>query len=108
MRSYEAINNEIKYLLEEATDKVTKRERTKIGNRVVFLKMCLLYLESGATEEFVRKEYDRLHNKVRLIDEGYDYFKLFCAAEDPRHEYELETGLPRLKEQLKTIEFLLN
>lgn len=86
----------------------------KLKKRYSFLKLCIMYLEEKPTIEFLDKEKDRLTNRVNLINAGYEPDKRLIASglkkeEQAEHsDYNKLMGMPKLKEQLKSISFLLS
>lgn len=91
--------------------KMKKMERTKMANRITFLRQTITYLEQDNRQEFLEKELNRLNNRVQLINDGYaDWIpaKWFEKEKDKLKEYLKEMGVPKLKTQIKALRFILD
>jgi len=116
MKSISQIDNEINGLqVQLSTSKdLKKSDVTKIKKRHSFLKICKMYIESNTTHEFLNKEKDRLQNKVNLINAGYVPDKRLINSglkkeEQKEHQdYNKIMDLPKFKEQLRSVIFLLS
>lgn len=85
-----------------------KRDKT----RQAFIKTCLLYINTSPNEDYLKREAERISNRINLLLKGYR------PLDDERHtksqitkhknEYEKEMGVPKIRKQLTTINFLLN
>ncbi|MET7253441.1 hypothetical protein [Dyadobacter fermentans] len=84
--------------------------------RIEYLNECVLYLETSPTEEFLEREVKRLEANIVYIDKQFDKWlsRQHFSAQAPHQRqkskktFEKESGIPKLRQQLKTIEFLLN
>lgn len=114
-------------LIEEAEDLNKKRlastsvkdkyslfkEVKKIKKKLSYINQIIRYLESGPTEEFLKKEQKRLEKEIEVI--GGRFFVKFSNKTWPtltaeklaRAEFEKEYGAKKKKEQLKNIKFIL-
>lgn len=109
MRSLLDVNTEIATLHEECTTgsvlKPSQLSRKK--NKIEFLKIIKIYLESGPTLEYINLEIDRLENKITLLSNSFDR----SQYKDPKEafkKYEKDMGIPRLRVQLRTLRFIKN
>lgn len=109
MKKLQELNKEIKDIesLETRGEKASVIKRR--GKRVAFLKFCVKYLETQPSIDFIKKEKGRISGIVDSVQSGYTSY--IGVNTDPRKwkaEYNKETGLMKLKEQLRTLNFLLN
>lgn len=87
---------------------------TRMKKKYAFLKVCKMYLQTTPTRDFLDKEKERLSTRVNLINAGYVPDKRLIQAnmrkeEQAEHrDYNKIMGLPKIKEQLKSIIFLLS
>jgi hypothetical protein len=91
--------------------KMKKMERSKITNRITFLRTTITYLEQDNREDFLSSELDRLNKRVQLINDGYaDWIpsKYYEKEKDQLKDYLKEMGIPKLKAQIKALRFILN
>lgn len=91
--------------------KPDSKERTRLRNKMEYLKGIELYLESNPTEVFLLQEKERL---TKAINTRRDNFKAWMANQVYMSEkiglkkYEQQVGIPDLKRELKTINFILD
>jgi hypothetical protein len=107
MRTIEEINREIK----EIRDNVKSAQKTTSAqkSRVEFLKQMKSYLETNPKEEFVRSESERIKN---LIDSKSSQYEIWLQTTinkggKLRDTFETEMGIPSLRQQLKTLNWIL-
>jgi len=115
MKSAIEIKNEMTSLQSELCTKgLNKTEISKIKKRFEFLKICKAYVETEPTHDFLHREKERLQNKIKLINAGYKPDKRlidmgFKKEEQRDHlDYNKIMGLPKFKEQLRSINFMLS
>lgn len=100
--------------VEISTGDLKKNEISKLKKRYSFLKLCVSYIQSNPTSEFLQNEKKRLSNKIKLINDGYIPNKRFLEQglykeEKKEHkDYNKIMGIDKWKEQLKSIVFLIN
>ena len=108
MRTVHAIESEMKSLVDNRS-LYNKRELSAARKRIKFLDTCKAYLADMPSEDFLRKERDRINNRIRLISDGYEYWKSYQTKEkNTIDDYNTQMGVDDLMLQLKTILFLLN
>ena len=98
-------------MLSNEQKKKIERAENKDGKLMMFLQQVKYYLESRPSEEFLNSQLLALENKLDLINKN---FKPWFDA-DPknrRHEkplavYEKEMDVKKIKDQLKTITYIL-
>ena len=69
-----------------------------------------MYLETNPRPEFVQKELETVLLRIGRMDAGYiDWSagRQLTAYKDPKKAYTNEMGLPQLKEQMKTLKYIL-
>ncbi|MES2287409.1 MAG: hypothetical protein V4547_17075 [Bacteroidota bacterium] len=85
-----------------------KRNRKKIEEYTLYLR----YAETNPSEDYLKKEIDRITNRINKFTELYKpldetaHDKKKCAAH--KKDYEKEMGIPKLRKQLSTICFISN
>lgn len=90
-----------------------RREKKSIQKRIEFLKFCRNYIETEPKEEFVQAESKRLTNRINMFMENYSLPKSaenWLSKDRAAHKkaFEKEMGIPKIRTQLTTINFLLN
>jgi len=117
MKTINDINKEITdahKLLVEASKLNTKKAKNickRLNKRIKQLKIIKLYLESNPRPEFIRNERDTVLRHIASIDSGYVLWaagRVLTAYKDPKKAYTNDMGLPALKEQLKTLKYILD
>lgn len=95
----------------EGKHNIKKAVLNKMRKRAVFLKTCILYLESNPTPLFIRKQLDDTEAKITL---RMSYFVLNNINELPKStvtklkkEHEKMYDVPKLRDQARTLRFLL-
>ncbi len=92
---------------EEMKPAVEKRLR----KRIPFLKTCIAYVETNPSQTFMKSEVEKVENKIRLRMAQFsldDYQELDKKTVTKlRKEHEKKYEIPHLREQLKTLKFLL-
>lgn len=97
--------------LKKSADRMKKSAATKLRKKIPFFKMCIMYVESNPSEQFVKKEIDRVETKINLrmaqfvLDEYKELDKKTVAKLKREHEKKYE--IPHLREQVRTLRFLL-
>lgn len=115
MQTLEKVTNEWQSQIVQITTAVKNEEKDSIVNRMKrrrdFLRVCVHYLESNPSEDFIKKEETRLENRINMYMKEYQPLdetkssKKECTAH--RVEYQKEMGIPKLRIQLKTLYYLL-
>jgi hypothetical protein len=110
MRTLKEITTELTQLLAVANNghKRKPAELSRMRKRVQFLTLCKNYLESKPNLEFLEKEQERLENRLSLINEGFDSWKINYKGKDPLKEYNKMMGVTDVKDKRRAIMFLLN
>lgn len=110
MRKISELEHEIKRLVDSRHELEKPRQISQAGKKVSFLKMCVEYLRNQPTEEYIEKEYDRLEARLKKIEKDYANFKPAKAVseKEKRKEFENLHKIPLLKEQMRTLRFILN
>jgi hypothetical protein len=87
------------------------KEKARIGKRVAHLKMCVSYLKSDPSEDFIKKERDRVANRINLLLEAWiepHESVQEKEAKKMKKLYEKDMGIPQLRNQMSVLNFLLN
>ena len=117
MKTIQDINKEItdahKIMVEmdKLSTKKAKNICKRLNKRIKQLKFIKLYLESNPRPEFVQNEKDTVLRHIASIDSGYVLWaagRFLTAYKDPKKAYTNDMGLPALKEQLKTLKYILD
>ncbi len=99
-------------LKERSPDSKTLKEYGRLTKENKFIKMCMDYLKTEPTAQFIKSEQDRLSNRVNKIMEGWTKTldEDFAGQKKPyakaKKDYEKLMDLPKTRTQLKTINFL--
>jgi hypothetical protein len=114
MKTITSIKKEMDSLqVELSTKDLKKTQISKIKKRHAFLKLCVAYINSNPTNEFLHSEKERLNNKINLIHAGYvpDQRLInagFVKEEKKEHkDYNKIMSLDKFKEQLRSINYLI-
>lgn len=115
MKTTKELKSEMKEVLEamefqkKKDDKKSANAIKRLKAKLDYLKMCLLYIESNPSVEFIIKEKERLTNRINAFMELYkvpeDWGKTMKS--NHRKAYEKDMGIPKLRKQLSTIHFIL-
>lgn len=97
---------------QKSKKEIPSAKLTRIENKIEYLRGIKKYLESEPRQEYVEAEQKRLRDMASRID---DRFPAWCKSMAPkdadpktwRTMFNRETGLTKVKKQLKTIEFIL-
>ena len=113
MKTAKFLQNEIAKLFAKCHDPLTEdKEVKKIKKRIIFLKVCMYYVQSNPSQDFLEKERDRIINRVNMFLENYvplnpeKYMKKDISSH--KKKFEKEMDIPKLRTQLTTINFILN
>lgn len=104
----EEVMSEMKHEKEVDTKESINRYK-KLNKRLCHLKICLLYIESDPSIDFVKKEKDRVTNRINLFMDKYVTPEGWGSSMKSKHkrDYEKEMGIPKLRKQLSTLHFIL-
>lgn len=97
--------------LENDGSGMKKMDRTKIANRITFLRTTISYLEQDNREVFLESELERLNTRIQLINDDYSDWiptRYFEKEKDKLKEYLKVTGVPKLKNQVRALRFILD
>ncbi len=77
------------------------------------LKTCLYYLESGVTEETLKKQLDDVRKKLIIYSDRFQAWltsnrNLFSDEREATKFYENKNEMPRLRKQVETLEYLID
>lgn len=120
MKTVQEVNeeiNEISLTLQaergrKSEDKLFKpAEISRMKKRIAWLKEIKMYLDTQPTAAFIKKECERLENSISL---RMMYFVLDGAEALPKttitklkRDYEKRHDIPKLRQQVKTMRFIL-
>lgn len=114
MKSIESLQTEVNELLALDRNELSKTKSgvtqlRKARKRVPFLNQCLQYLESSPEESFIKKEIARIEKIIQNVSDRFVAagYKDLTAEKKARKEFLKEYGIPKMKEQLKTLKFIL-
>lgn len=104
-KEIEEISNTLK------TQELKKPEERKLRKKIPYLRTCILYLETTPSPSFLKQEIERIENKITLrmsgfVLEGVDQMPKSFALK-ARKNYEKQYDVPKLREQVRTMRFLL-
>ncbi|PWT75798.1 MAG: hypothetical protein C5B59_08060 [Bacteroidetes bacterium] len=113
MITLQKIKAEIEALTYEVTTtaEMTSHKLGRIRTRVIFLEQCKKILEIGPGEDHLKSELARLEARQAKIMEGYTEWVTEEKFEKESHKlkaFEKMHDLPKLKEHVRAIRFLID
>lgn len=78
-------------------------------DRIELLKMVISYLESGPADDFLKKEIERLINKINLIHADFEKWvpsKYYVKDKDKLNDYLKMQGIPKIRTQLSALRYI--
>ena len=82
---------------------------SKQGKQIAFFKLCIEYVKTNPSIEFIESEIKRLENKLEIIMK-YKPDKAYLN-ENPngneKHYHDIHLGGKKIKEQINTLKFIL-
>lgn len=92
----------------DPTNPESKKYYARMQKYALFLKQCILYLESNPTPAFIRSEIKRLEETINLINLRFEAWKrLPDNYNSPITKYRNDAGVPLMRSQLRTLKFIL-
>lgn len=87
----------------------SKRMYKKLKKRLDYLTVCFRYVESEPTSEYLKKEYDRISNRINLLADAYikPSYGTMSEQKKDKKDYEKKMDLPKLRTQLMTVNFIM-
>jgi hypothetical protein len=85
----------------------------KLRKRVPFLRTCIKYIESGPSAIFMKQEIEKVENKINLrmvqfpLDDYQSQNLDKKTVSRLKKEHENKYEIPHLREQVRTLRFLL-
>lgn len=109
MKTYEQITKEIQKLTALDQRTTEDKELKAARKRAQFLSQVKKYLETQPREEFVRKELHRLADKIEIVKDAFSLPQDLKVKEATklRKEFEKTHEVPKMKAQLKTLQYIL-
>jgi hypothetical protein len=84
----------------------------KLRNKIPHLNHLIRYVESEPSPEFIKSEIERIEAKINLRMAGFDTESIKDWAKKDfnkvKKEYEKFHEIPKLREQVRTLRYLLN
>jgi len=119
MKTPEQINNEIEAIKASFKDdkgKIPYRNKgviTATNKQIRLLLQCKSYLETNPREAFVESELARIERTITIYDSRFEQWqkntpKALFEGKDPRKFYESINEYSALKNQIKTLKYLLD
>lgn len=93
--------------LTESLPTLKKKKQESAKKKILFLNQILLYLESMPDDGFVKNEIIRLENRINAILNQFDP-TLYKDPKPAKMKYEKDMKIPRLREQVRTLRYILN
>lgn len=108
MKTIEIITEEMNDLMAIDRKKSTARQLSKARKRVYFLTLCRNYLETSPTDEFLQAEEKRLQQIINNVGSRFTgEFATLASENAAKKEFNKKYDIPKYKDQLKVIRFLL-
>lgn len=92
----------------ELTSKDKKKQIKKITQRVVYLRECLLYLETNPRVEFIQNQLDKYTSLLQIKQSQVKELLMSLGTLIGRNKKEKELGIPELKRKINNLKFILN
>lgn len=92
-------------------DEMKPAAERKLRKRIPFLRTCIKYIETNPSQSFMKSEIEKVENKINLrmgqfcLDDYQDLDKKTVNKLRKQHEKKYE--VPHLREQVRTLRFLL-
>src|SRR5688572_10103214 len=100
---------EVKHRIQN--EELKRGEENKLRKRLPFLKTCIMYLEEKPNPAYMKDEIKKIQTKIDLRMNEFpldDYFELDKkTVAKLRRDHEKKFQIPHLREQVKTLKFLL-
>lgn len=112
MRTIKQVNEEIKEIEHRLkTEELKKSVSTKLRKRIQYLKHCVMYIETNPSPQYMKDEIKKVETKVNLrmaqfVLEGVEAMPKSVVSKLKR-EHEKKYEIPKLKEQIKTLKYIL-
>lgn len=109
MKTINELQKELDNIMQQDRSDLTPPQVSRLQSRAAYLRHCIYYLQTHPTEDFIRKESERLSNRISQFDVHYPLWVGPAGLDDKqkRSTYEREMGYAKIKQQLKTLNFLL-
>ncbi|MDD4971930.1 MAG: hypothetical protein PHT07_21090 [Paludibacter sp.] len=111
MKTAQQLKVKILQLTSEAQHKETQQKRVKaIKKRLTFLRFCLKYIETNPSEECLKRQLNECEHQIAVYDSRFSDFEARQVKElkNVRQYYDGINGIPKLKEQIRTVNFILS
>lgn len=112
MRTIKQVNEEIKEIEHRLkTEELKKSVSTKFRKRIQYLKHCVMYIETNPSPQYMKDEIKKVETKVNLrmaqfVLEGVEAMPKSVVSKLKR-EHEKKYEIPKLKEQIRTLKYIL-
>ena len=106
----EALNSQVK-TNDAKIKRQQLREKKATEKRIKYLNTIKLYLETSPNSEFIKSEVYRLKTALAVYETRFSQSIIPSETTQSvklrRKQYEKENGVPKLKTQLKNLQFIL-
>lgn len=94
---------------EKTESNQAKTKMKKISSKITLYKLCLAYIKTDPSPDFVKNEKDRITNRINMALEKYSEPTWLASIERRKFkkEYEKSMEIPKLRKQLSTLYYLL-
>lgn len=107
MRTLAEVNEELSKLLETNRADTKRTVLSRILKRIEFLKLIKNYLTESPTEEFITKEIQRIEDRINALIALFNP-KAYKEPKTAMQKFERDNGIPKLRDQLRALRFILN
>ena len=113
MRTIKQVNEEIKEIENRLnTEELKKAVSTKLRKRILLLRQCAMYIETNPSPQYMKDEIKKIETKISLRLENFTLEGVGAMpkslANKLRREFEKEYDIPKLRQQVKTIRYILS
>lgn len=110
MKSLKQLKEELSQLEKYGQVKMKPAEKKRHVAQVNFVRLCISYIESKPNPEYLKKEMERLKNRIEKIHSGFrsNYEQDTKYYKEAKKNYLKEMNIAQVRSQIKTLNYLLN
>ena len=107
MKTAAQIREEIDRLMKVGANTRDKSEKNRIRERLQFLRLISIYMESNPTQSSIESQLNECIKKMDSIQNEFNHrYPSYCDTKT-KSEFMKGKGLPELKKQVKVLKYLL-
>jgi len=112
MRTIKQVEEEVKEIEHRLkTEELKKSVSTKLRKKIQYLRHCIMYIETSPSPAYMKEEIKKVETKIGLrmaqfVLEGVEAMPKSVVSKLKR-EHEKKYEVPKLREQIKTLRYIL-